>query len=156
MSRHDELIDRFEAGGPMLRTAASGLTRQDILARPGPGKWSILELAVHMADSDAVAIDRMKRILAEENPTLLSFDENLYIARLHCESQELADALDLFDIGRRQFARVLRALKDADFDRAGTHNVAGRVTVAGLLKGYCDHLDHHLKFLDGKRRRLGK
>lgn len=143
-------------GGPRLRRACSGLTPEDLAARPGPGKWSILELVVHLQDSDAIAIDRMKRVIAEENPTLLSADETAYVERLCSHDQSIDDALTLFEVGRRQFARVLRKLPDEAFERAGTHNVAGRLTVADLLKSYSDHLDHHLKFLLEKRERLGK
>jgi len=31
-----ELIDQYTAGGAKLRRAVEGLTRQDVLARPGP------------------------------------------------------------------------------------------------------------------------
>ncbi len=122
----------------------------------GPGKWSILELVVHLADSDGIAIDRMKRIIAEDNPTLLSFDENAYIERLHTHEQSLEDAVTLFEVSRRQFTRVLERLPDSAFARIGTHNVRGPVSVTDLLQTYCDHLDHHLKFLYGKRQQLGK
>ena len=37
-------------------------------SKPGPGKWSIKELVVHLADSDSISIDRMKRILTEDDP----------------------------------------------------------------------------------------
>jgi len=47
----------------------------DSVARPGPGQWAILEVVVHLADSDAISIDRMKRMLAEDNPPLLYADE---------------------------------------------------------------------------------
>lgn len=65
-----------------LREAVSGLTQEDLTARPGPGDWSILENVVHIADSDAISIDRMKRMLTEDNPTLLYADETAYVDRL--------------------------------------------------------------------------
>src|SRR5689334_5554873 len=96
------LIDRFEAAGARLRGAVAGLTPEDVTARPGPGDWSILELVVHLADSDAIAIDRMKRILTEDNPTLLYADEGAYVQRLFSHEQSLEDAVLLIEAGRRQ------------------------------------------------------
>ena len=61
MDRH--LIEEFEACGPKLRQAVAGLSPEELTARPGPGDWSILELVIHLADSDSIAIDRMKRML---------------------------------------------------------------------------------------------
>jgi uncharacterized damage-inducible protein DinB len=149
-------IDRFAAGGERLRRAVAGLDPADLHAHRGPGEWSIQELVIHLAHSDAIAIDRMKRVIAEDRPTLLSADESAYVARLACDRQSLEDALTLFDTGRRQFARVLRALPREAFDRVGMHNVSGLVTVRDLLRIYTDHLEHHLEFLLRKRERLGK
>jgi heme-degrading monooxygenase HmoA len=151
-----QLIEDYVACGPKLRQAVAGLNRDELMARPGPGKWSILELVLHLADSDAISIDRMKRILTEENPPLLYADETAYVEHLLSHEQSLEDALTLFDVGRRQFARVLRKLPDAAFERKGTHNRRGPVSVADMVKGYIDHVNHHLKFLYEKRAKLGK
>src|SRR5262249_11843370 len=105
--------------------------------------------------SDAIAIDRMKRILTEDNPTLLYADETAYVDRLFTHDQSLEDALAYFEIGRRQFARVLRQLPAEAFERHGTHNRRGRMTIGEMVAGYVKHLDHHLEFVRGKRERLG-
>jgi hypothetical protein len=150
------LIEDYVACGPRLRQAVDGLSQEDLTARPGPGDWSILELVIHLADSDAISIDRMKRILTEDEPPLLYANETEYVRRLHSHEQSLEDALVLFEVGRRQFARVLRALPDGAFERRGIHNRRGAVTVGGLVEDYIGHLDDHMKFLIGKRARLGK
>jgi uncharacterized damage-inducible protein DinB len=151
-----KLIEEYVACGPRLKKAVAGLNAEDLTARPGPGKWSILELIVHLADSDAISIDRMKRILTEENPQLLYADETAYADRLCSHEQSLDDALTLMEVGRRQFARVLRKLPDEAFARRGTHNRRGAMTVGELVEDYIEHVNHHLKFLLDKRIRLGK
>ena len=150
------LIEEFEACGPRLRQAVAGLSPEDLTARPGPGDWSILELVIHLTDSDSIAIDRMKRMVIEDNPPLLYADERAYVRLLASHEQSLEDALTLFEVGRRQFARVLRALPDEAFNRRGIHNRRGVQTVGGTVKDYIEHVDHHLAFLLGKRARLGK
>ena len=150
------VIEDYVAGGQKLRRAVAGLDKADLTARPGPGKWSILENIIHLADSDAISIDRMKRMLTEDNPPLLYADETAYVDRLFSHDQTLEDALTLFDVGRRQFARVLRKLPDEAFQRRGTHNRRGVVTVGAMVKDYVEHVDHHLKFMLEKRARLGK
>jgi hypothetical protein len=151
-----ELIESYVAGGETLRRAVHGLSCEDLSARPGPGAWSIQELVIHLADSDAIAIDRMKRVLTEDNPSLLYADETAYVELLFPGEQSLEDALTLFEVGRRQWSRVLRRLPDQAFSRQGTHNRAGIVTLGGLVEGYTKHLDNHLVFLRAKRERLGK
>jgi len=111
-----------------------GLTREELLARPGPGLWSIQEVVIHLADSDAISIDRMKRVVTEDNPPLLYADETAYVERLHCDQQDVADALLLFEVGRRQWARTLRCLPEHDFARTGHHNRRGSMTLGGLAR----------------------
>lgn len=154
MERHR--IGEYVACGRKLREAVAGLSPEDLTARPGPDKWSILELVLHLADSDCIAIDRMKRMLTEDNPTLLYADETAYVDRLFSHDQSLEDALTLFEVGRRQFARVLRKLPDEAFQRQGSHNRRGVVQVGAMVEDYIEHVNSHLKFLVGKRERLGK
>ena len=155
MSKAETVIDHYADGGPLLAYALAGLTPQQEQARPGPGTWSIAELAVHLLDSDLVIADRMKRVIAEEQPVLLAFDENAWLARLDSHAMPVDEAAALFAAHRRWMTRVLRNRTDADFARAGMHSEAGRKTLADLLAGAVSHLDHHLRFLYGKRANLG-
>lgn len=150
------LIDRYEQAPDKLRAAVAGLTHDEITARPGPGKWSVLEVVVHIADSDAISIDRMKRILTEDDPPLLYADETAYVDRLFTHDQSLEDALTLLEVGRRQWARVLRKLPDEAFARTGRHNRRGTVSLGQLVGDYINHIDEHLTFIHGKRANLGK
>ncbi|MBY0455968.1 MAG: DinB family protein [Gemmataceae bacterium] len=150
------LIDAYESAPAKLRAAVRGLTRDELTARPGPGAWSILEVVVHIADSDAISIDRMKRILTEDNPPLLYADESAYVANLFTHDQDIEDALALLEIGRRQWARVLRKLPDEAFARTGQHNRRGAVSLGQLVGDYIRHVDEHLEFVRGKRQNLGK
>jgi DinB family protein len=151
-----QLIEEYVACSGRLRQAVAGLSQDELKARPGPGDWSILELVIHLTDSDCIAIDRMKRMLTEDEPPLLYADETAYVRQLATHEQSLEDALLLFEVGRRQFARVLRALPDEAFERRGIHNRRGVLTVGGMVHDYIKHVDDHLKFLAEKRVRLGK
>ena len=151
-----EIIDRYEHGGEKLRGAIKGLTRTDLHAFPVPGTWSIQQIVLHLADSDLVLSDRMKRVIAEDNPTLLAFDENKWVASLHYEHQSAEAAVNLMDLNRQMMAALLRLLPDEAFNRKGTHSERGEVTLAQLVQGAVDHLDHHLRFLYDKREKLGK
>ena len=155
MSAASDLIDRYALAPAILEYAVHGLTDEQVRARPGPGAWSIAELVAHLADSAVVGGDRMKRIIAEPEPTLLAYDENAWNDRLHMNEASIGEALALFGANRRWLARILRACSDADFSRWGTHTEKGKVTLAEQLVTYVSHVDHHLKFLYAKRANLG-
>lgn len=150
------LIDQYVKGSDDLRMAVRGLEREDLLAHPVPGTWSIQEIVIHLADSDLVISDRMKRVIAEDNPQLIGFDETRFVKGLHYNDQSIDDAVNLFELNRRQMARVLAKLPDQAFSRVGTHNERGPMKLSDLLAGAVSHLKHHLKFIVEKREKLGK
>jgi uncharacterized damage-inducible protein DinB len=149
------VIDRFSEGGPLLVQAASGLTPEQWRDHPIPGTWSIAELVSHLLDCDLVFADRMKRIIAEDSPTIVAFDEQAWIDRLLSNSMPVDEAASLFAANRNWMTRILRAQDEADFARFGMHTEKGRQTLADVLVYATNHLDHHLKFLYAKRAKLG-
>src|ERR1051326_4839170 len=108
------LIDQYESGGEKLALAIRGLTPEDLLtvsaSDAGAGKWSIQQVVLHIADSDQVMPDRMKQIIAEDNPTLISFDETKWSKDLHYHDQSIQDAITIADLTRKQMARIVRKL----------------------------------------------
>ena len=151
------LIDRYASGAAILAYAVSGLTREQEHAPPGTGAgaWTIAELTAHLADSDLVLAERMKRVISEDNPSLLAFDEQRWALRLGYNESSVEEAVNLIASNRHWTTRFLRRCGEADFARAGTHSEAGRKTLAELLSGATNHLDHHLRFLYLKRGNLG-
>ena len=150
------LIDQYVKGSDDLQMAVRGLGREDLLAYPVPGTWSIQEIVIHLADSDLVISDRMKRVIAEDNPQLIGFDESKFVKNLHYAEQSVEDAVRLFELNRSQMGRVLAKLPDSAFSRKGTHNERGPMTLEDLVRGAVNHLAHHLKFIVDKREKLGK
>ena len=149
------ILDRYADGGLILTQAVANLSPEHAHARPGPGAWSVVELAAHLVDSDLVFADRIKRIIAEDNPTLLAYPEEAWLDRLGSARMPLSDAAALFAANRRWTVQILRNLDDAAFRRAGTHSEIGRLTLAEVIVKAVHHLDHHLKFLYAKRAKLG-
>lgn len=149
-------MDDFARGIGLLSYATAGLSDDELRGRPGPGDWSTAKVALHLLDSDLVYGDRMKRVIAEENPSLIGFDENRWAAGLFYESQPVGAAATLFDLHRRFMLDVLRRLDAAAFTRVGNHSERGPLTLLQLVEGAAKHLDHHLKFIYQKRERLGR
>ncbi len=155
MSQAADVIDRYELGGRVLVAAIDGVPPETGRERVGPGTWSIAEVVAHMLDSDLVGTDRMKRVIAQENPTLQAYDETAWVARLGSIAMPMDEAAALFAANRRWMARVLRNCTEADFARVGQHTEEGPKSLAKLVSVYVHHLDHHLRFLYGKRGALG-
>lgn len=162
MSTDRAIIEEYERGAEKLKLALRGLTHEDMLCPPaadaGPdvGKWTIQQVVIHLADADAAFADRIKRIVAEDDPVLQAWDENRFVQRLHYHDQSAEDAVAIVELTRKQVARVLKRLPDSAFTRKGRHTERGPQTVIDVLNYAVPHLEHHLKFIHAKRAAMGK
>lgn len=147
-------IDEYQRVIEDLARAVEGLSPDLLTARPGPGKWSIHEVVVHCLDSDLISIERMKRIVAMEQPALLACDESAFIDRLLPHQQSIDESLLMLRLARRQWARTLAELTDEQLDRIGVHDEDGPMTVRDMVPRYTQHLKHHIGFIHQKRERL--
>jgi hypothetical protein len=150
-----QLIDSYLAGVETLRRAVAGMSREQLQARPIPGKWSTLEVVCHLADFEPVLADRMKRVIALDRPSLLGADEKRFAAALAYHERDLEEELLVIDGTRRQMARILRTLPAEALARVGVHNERGPRTLEQLLTGATGHIPHHVEFILEKRQALG-
>jgi hypothetical protein len=153
MSRH-ALIEDYLAGPGLLRRAVAGMTRDQLLATPIPGRWSTQQVVCHVADYEPIYADRMKRVIALNEPELLKGDPGLFADRLAYNERDLDEELALTDLTRRQMARILRTLKPEDFQRQGGHSRDGTLTLEVLLQRITAHIPHHVRFIDEKRQAM--
>jgi hypothetical protein len=150
------MVEQYAKGARYVVEAIKGLAREDFLAVPVPGTWSIQQIVIHLMDSDLIAADRMKRIIAEENPAIIGYDEAAFAQKLHYDKLDPFVAAEIFRQNRELMAVILRNLPDAAFNRTGLHNERGKISLKELVEMYVQHLDHHLGFLRHKRQLLGK
>jgi hypothetical protein len=150
----DTLLEQYLAGPNLLRRAIAGMSKKQLLARPIPGKWSTQEVVCHLADYEPIYADRMKRVIALEEPELLKGDPGLFAARLAYDLRDVEEELALIEITRKQMGRIRRALKPEDFQRQGGHSRDGVLTLEVLLQRITDHIPHHIRFIEEKRRAM--
>jgi uncharacterized damage-inducible protein DinB len=149
------LIDSYLAGPRQLRQAVAGMSREQLLARPIPGKWSTLEVLCHLTDFDPILADRMKRVIAEDRPQLLGANEKRFAATLAYHERDPEEELRLIEQTRSQMGRILRTLPPEAFQRVGIHNERGPLTLEQLVATATNHIPHHVQFVLEKRKALG-
>jgi hypothetical protein len=154
--KYAAMIEEFSKGAEIVREAVKGLSSEELRARPVAGKWSTLEVVCHLADFEIVGADRVKRVIAEETPTLPDGDENKFAARLAYHERNVEDELQVIAGIRAQVTRILKTLGEKDFARVGNHTAAGPLTLEQLVERMAKHVSHHVRFIEEKRRALGR
>jgi hypothetical protein len=153
--KYEKMIEEYRAGPGILRKAVVGMTGEQLLARPVAGKWSTLEVVCHLADFEIVYADRIKRVIAEEEPTIFGGDPDRFAARLGYQKRDVEEELAVVEIIRREVSRILGDIAEQDFQRHGIHSEYGPLTLETILMRVTNHIPHHVRFVEEKRKALG-
>jgi hypothetical protein len=118
--------------GPALRT------------RPEPGEWSVLECIAHVVDAEVVASGRYRWILAQDQPELIGYDQDLWVDRLHQPTEEADELLAMFEPLRRANLALWQRTPAAQRDRVGLHRERGRESYGLTFTLIAGHDRFHL------------
>ena len=113
---HAKLIEDYLAGPQKLRVAIAGMHPDQMDTQPIPDKWSTRQVVCHITDCEVVYADRMKRVLAEDNPLLLNLDPDAFAAALSYQQREVEEELQLIEATRQHIVRILRRWKGRAFN----------------------------------------
>jgi len=149
-----QLIEAYQAGPDLLRTSVAGLTVDQLRRRPIEGRWSSLEVVCHIADTEQMFADRMKRTLAMDRPLLIGAEGNLYPEPVRYHDRDLEEELALIALTRSQMARILKFVPAEAWDRKAVHTELGLATLKQLLEHAVQHLEEHVASIQEKRKTL--
>ncbi|PYU95324.1 MAG: hypothetical protein DMG08_05290 [Acidobacteria bacterium] len=147
-----ELVNKYKEGYQAVADALHGITEQQLDARPAPGKWSPREIVHHLADSEMTAAIRLRRLIAEDRPAIVGYDQEEYARRLYYD-RPIEPSLAAFHAARLSTGALLDRLTEQEWAREGTHTEVGRYTVEGWLKIYAGHAHGHAEQI--RRARAG-
>jgi hypothetical protein len=133
LSRTPALLERVVAQFP------------DELVRVRRGPFALVEHAWHLADLEREAFgERVRRLLAEENPFLPDFDGERIAREREYLELDPATALAAFASARAETLRRLRAIPAGQWDRSGEQEGVGVVALADMPRRILDHDLAHL------------
>jgi DinB superfamily len=143
MSDIPALLERFRRGPEVLAMVLTGVSGVEEDFVTAPGKWSIRQIVAHLADAELVGAHRLRQVMAEENPTLIAFDQDAWTKNLDYARRKPKQSLETFRRIRGENYELLREVPAAAWDRTGNHSENGPMTLRRLLEGYTGHAESH-------------
>lgn len=152
MSQIAELLERFRRGAELVAVAATGAAGSELDWSPGPEKWSVRQILCHLADSEIVGAERFRRVLAEDNPAIVAYDQRAWARNLDYARRKISQALETFRRLRNENYELLNGAPEEAFARFGTHSERGRQTLLEMLETYARHAESHAAQIREVRR----
>ncbi len=137
-----------------LDSAVKGLNDAQLDTPYRDGGWTVRQVVHHIADSHMNAFLRMKWMLIENNPTIKTYDQDVW-----AQSREyrlpLSPSLSLIRGLHARWTAMLDAVSEQDWTvRIADHPERGVVTLDHMLDIYSSHGEKHCGHIMGLRNKM--
>jgi hypothetical protein len=142
---------------PRIGALTARLTPAQAHAAPGEGEWSAFEVLAHLRSCADVWGDCMRRIVAEDHPTLRAVDPRTWIKKTNYRQLEFGPSLRAFARQRTDLLEILEPLSHEGWSRSATVTGAGRPlerTVLFYAQWLARHERQHVKQIESIVERL--
>jgi hypothetical protein len=147
-----DLLERFRRGGELVATATTGCAGTELDFRPTPDKWTIRQVVSHLADSELVIGMRFRQTIAEDNPTLIWYDEKAWADKLDWNRRKLSVSIEAIRRNRNETYEILKSQPEEAWSRPANHSQFGATTLGEMLRAYAEHVENHVNQIRGLRQ----
>lgn len=117
-----------------LEQRTAGLDDVTLRRLEAPGKWSVIEVIQHLADTEMVYGYRIRMILAQDRPPIPGYDQDAWARDFRYRDGPLDDALAQIRALRTRNLRLWLTLDRAQLERQGMHSERGPESVGHTLR----------------------
>jgi hypothetical protein len=126
----------------------------DLRRRPAAAEWSVAELVGHLADAETVMSARYRWTLSQDEPPLLGYDQDLWVARLRHNDDQSDELLALFSALREANLRLWRRSSADERRRVAMHAERGPESYDLMFRMLAGHDRFHLNQMRATLRQL--
>ena len=120
------------------------LPDQDLARTYAPGKWSVRYLLLHLADSETVLFDRIRRVLSEPRQVLWVYDQDAWAKGLDYARVPLDIYRPVYESVRSAVIYYAHEYYEAKGHLEFVHSVTGVRTLKEEFDKVASHNEHHL------------
>ncbi len=129
-NNQQDIIDAVRAAPNVLRVLLLNCTEAEAKSKRGRDEdWSVVEVICHLRDVDERMLERMRMMRDLDKPRLASYDENQWARERKYMETRLQVAFAGFERNRAEYLRELQRLTPEQWERGGTHEEYGRITI---------------------------
>lgn len=139
---------RFTANAHAIESLIRSAGPEQIKWRPGPGKWSILEVAAHLCDEEVFDFrTRVDMTLHNPDAPWPKINPQGWVTERAYNEQNPAEVLSRYLDEREQSITFLSEITNPDWTLSYDHPELGRLTAGDLLASWLDHDYLHIRQL---------
>jgi hypothetical protein len=143
----DPLTSQKEAP-KKLAALLKNKSKKQLTRRPAPNKWSMAEIAAHLADAEIAISWRLRQTLASNAVPLQAYDQDSWANTFNYARRDPKQSVELFRTLRESNLALLKSVPRKLWDNYGVHEERGNESVAHLVRMVAGHDLNHLKQIE--------
>ncbi|MFZ3332456.1 MAG: DinB family protein [Candidatus Acidiferrales bacterium] len=132
-----------------------GVPAAKLRKRPGPDKWSVAEIVVHLADTEIVGGYRIRTILGAPGTPIAAFNQDAWVVAGHYDKRDVRKSLEQFRAVREANLALLKTLTPEQWKHHGIHSERGEETVEQIVRMFGGHDINHMKQIEASVKAKG-
>ena len=141
---HHYLLLDLESAPAVLARLLANVTDVAVWdRRPDPDRFTLREMAAHLADWEGVFLGRLTQTRDEENATLHGLDEGQVAVDNDYAHADPQECLTRYGTGRKKIVACLRGLSPEQWERTGTHTEVGPISLEAQAILIAAHDGYH-------------
>ena len=151
----EKVLSRLAAGPGRFAALLSSLEDADSVESGNEVEWAPAKVFAHLRAANAILEPRIMFVLVRDNPPLVGYDDARWLEVGRFESMPVTESLESMRLHRSELLRALRGIAREDWERTGTHEVRGPMTVLEIAQQIAEQEDDHIAQIErsiGERR----
>jgi uncharacterized damage-inducible protein DinB len=138
LDEYRELIDFLAQTPTQLKDSAAAA------GNPPDGEWTAAQVIGHLAACEFYFVERLNRLLREDSPHLQAFGTKASERQESMMGASIDENLQAFNELRGESVSMLMSLALNLWDRAGTYEKEGKMSIEDVVELMIDHDAEHL------------
>ena len=139
-----QMLESFGRAPALLSAVLRQLPKKMWLYKPAPERWSIHEIIVHLADSEASSYVRCRHLIAEPGKAVAEFDPARWAGTLGYFHQSTREAIEIIRRLRKMTYQLLITLPEPIWLHTLEIPAEGEVSLEKWIERQERHIPHHI------------
>ncbi len=139
-----KMLESFGRAPALLSAILRQLPKKMWLYKPSPERWSIHEIILHLADSEASSYVRCRHLIAEPGVAVAEFDPARWAGNLGYFHQSTREALEIIRRLRKMTYQLLVALPEPVWTHTMEYPGDAKISLESWIERQERHIPHHM------------
>lgn len=137
-----------QAAPRKLAALLKGKNKKQLTRRSAPEKWSVAEIAAHLADAEVAISWRLRQMLSNNSVPIQAYDQDLWATTFDYPHRDPQQSVEMFRVLRENNLALLKSVPRKLWDNFGMHQERGKETVSHMVSMVAGHDLNHLRQIE--------